>query len=141
METTEALKKASIFADLERDSLDGLVKVAKVREVPKGEVLIKEGDDAVAFYVMLSGEAEAVKGLGGDERVVGKLSPGDFFGEMALFDGFPRATSVRAITDCQVVALVRWDFLPTVRGNIEVALAVLRVMSKRLRECEDLLLP
>ena len=141
MEPGEALKKASIFANLERDSLDGLVKVAKVREVPKGEVLVKEGDDAVAFYVMMSGEAEVVKGLGGEERVVGKLSAGDFFGEMALFDGFPRATSVRAISDCKAVALVRWDFFGVLRSNIEVALAILPVMSKRLRECEDLLLP
>ncbi len=137
----EALKKASIFANLEQDSIDGLVKVAKVREVPKGEFLVKEGDDAVAFYVMMSGEAEVVKGLGGDERVVGKLSAGDFFGEMALFDGCPRAASVRAISDLKAVALVRWDFFGALRSNIEVALAILPVMSKRLRECEDLLLP
>ncbi len=141
MEPREALKKASIFAKLEGDSLDGLSKSAKARKVRKGEVIVKEGDDAVGFYVVMAGEAEVVKGLGGDERVVGKLSPGDFFGEMALFDGFPRAVSVRALSDCEVLLLTRWVFLAAVRSNIEVALAVLPVMSKRLRECEDLLLP
>ena len=112
-----------------------------MREVQEGEVIAKEGEDAVAFYVMMSGEAVAVKGIGADEQVVGKLSPGDFFGEMALFDGFPRAASVRAVTDCEVIVLTRWDFLGVLRSHIEVALAVLPVLSRRLRECEEQLLP
>ena len=52
-----------------------------------------------------------------------------------------RSASVRAVTDCELIALVRWDFLAVLRSNIEVALAMLPVLSRRLRECEDLLLP
>ena len=141
MEPRDALLKAAIFSDLGPDSIDPLARAATVREFRAGEILEKEGENAVALHVMVSGEAEVVKGLGGDERVLGKLSAGDFFGEMALLDGFPRSASVRATTDCEVIALTRWDFLGVLRSDIEVALAMLPVLSRRLRECEDMLLP
>ena len=142
MDAKEALAKSSIFSALERGSLEALARAATVRRFAPGELLVKEGDEAVAFYVVCDGQAEAVKGLGQKgQRVVGTLSQGDFFGEMALLDGFPRATSVRAAGDCECLVLTRWDFLGVVRNNIEVALAILPVLSRRLRNCEDQLLP
>jgi len=142
MDAREALARSPIFSVLERGSLDALARAATVRRFVTGESLVKEGDEAMAFYVVYQGQLEAVKGLGQKgERVVGTLNPGDFFGEMALLDGFPRAASVRAATDCECVVLTRWDFLAEVRSNIQVALAILPVLSRRLRECENQLLP
>ena len=142
MDAKEALARSPIFSVLERGSLDALARAATVRRFAPGELLVKEGAEAVAFYVVCEGQAEAVKGLGQEgERVVGTLNPGDFFGEMALLDGFPRAVSVRAAGECECIVLTRWDFLGEVRSTIEVALAILPVLSRRLRNCEDQLLP
>jgi CRP/FNR family cyclic AMP-dependent transcriptional regulator len=142
MDTREALARSTIFSVLERGFLDALARAATVRRFASGESLVNEGDEAVAFWVVSQGQLEVVKGLGQKrERVVGTLSPGDFFGEMALLDGFPRAASVRAATDCECIVLTRWDFLGEVRSNMQVALAILPVLSRRLRECEDQLLP
>jgi CRP/FNR family cyclic AMP-dependent transcriptional regulator len=142
MDAREALARSAIFSVLQRGFLDALARAATVRRFSSGESLVKEGDEAVAFYVVSQGQLEVVKGLGQKgERVVGTLSPGDFFGEMALLDGFPRAASVRAATDCECLVLTRWDFLAEVRSNIQVALAILPVLSRRLRECENQLLP
>ncbi len=142
MEAREALARAPIFSGLERGSIEALARAATVRRFAPGELLVKEGDEAVAFFVVCGGQAEAVKGLGQEgERMLGTLSVGDFFGEMALLDGFPRATGVRAAGDCECLVLTRWDFLAVVRSNIEVALAILPVLSQRLRQCEDQLLP
>jgi CRP-like cAMP-binding protein len=142
MEAREALAKAPIFSRLKREVLDPVARAATVRRLAPGDLLAKEGDDAVAFYVMCSGQAEVVKRLGQEgERVVGHLREGDFFGEMALLDGFPRSASVRAVSECECLALARWDFLALVRTNPEVALAILPVLSRRLRECENQLLP
>lgn len=142
VEAREALARSPIFSVLQRGSLDALARAATVRRFASGEVLVKEGGEAVAFYVVCQGQLEVVKGLGqGRERVVGTLDAGDFFGEMALLDGFPRAASVRAATDCECLVLTRWDFLGEVRSNMQVALAILPVLSRRLRECENQLLP
>ncbi len=142
MDAKEALARSQIFAVLERGSLEALARAATVRRFAPGEMVLKEGDEAVSFYVVCQGQLDAVKGLGRkEEKVVGTLNPGDFFGEMALLDGFPRATSVRASSDCECLVLTRWDFLGEVRANIKVALAILPVLSRRLRDCENQLLP
>jgi CRP/FNR family cyclic AMP-dependent transcriptional regulator len=142
VEAREALARAPLFSDLKGDVLDTLARSGRVRRFASGELLVKEGEDATTFYVLCDGQAEVVKRLGQEgEQVVGHLSEGDFFGEMALLDGFPRSASVRAVGDCECLLLVRWDFLALARTSPEVALAILPVLSRRLRECEEQLLP
>lgn len=142
MDVREALAKAPIFANLGPEILDFLAGLARVRHFRTGELLVRESEDAVAFFVLSQGYAEVVKGLEQEEeQVVGHLSEGDFFGEMALLDGFPRSASVLAVRDCECLVLERRDFLALVRTSPEVALAILPVLSRRLRDCEDQLLP
>lgn len=142
MDRAEALARVPIFSNLKRDVIEELARSARVRRFAPGQVLVREGEDAVAFFVLHEGQAEVVKRLGtAEERVVGGLSPGDFFGEMALLDGFPRSAAVRAVSPCECLVLARWDFLALVRTDSEVALGILPVLSRRLREREDQLLP
>jgi CRP/FNR family cyclic AMP-dependent transcriptional regulator len=142
VEAREALARAPIFSGLKRSTLKSLGRAAKVRRFAPGELLVEEGDEAVAFFVLCRGQAEVVKGLGQEgERVLGSLTEGDFFGEMALLDGYPRSASVRAVDQCECLVLARWDLLALIRTSPEVALGILPVLSRRLRECEDQLLP
>jgi CRP/FNR family cyclic AMP-dependent transcriptional regulator len=142
VETREALVKAPIFSGLKSGALKSLARAAKVRRFAPGELLVKEGEEAAAFFVLCGGQAEVVKGLERDkEHVLGNLGEGDFFGEMALLDGFPRSASVRTVSECECVVLARWDLLALIKTNPEVALGILPVLSRRLRECEDQLLP
>jgi CRP/FNR family cyclic AMP-dependent transcriptional regulator len=142
MDVREGLTRAPIFSRLGRGVLDSLVHSTKVRRFAPGEVLVREGAHAAAFFVLCRGRAEVVKEIGQEgELVVGHLAEGDFFGEMALLDGFVRSASVRATSDCECFVLARWDFLALVRTSPEVALAILPELSRRLRECEDQLLP
>jgi CRP/FNR family cyclic AMP-dependent transcriptional regulator len=138
VEVRDALAKAPFFSGLKRAELNALARSGKMLRFAPGELLVEEGDEAAAFYVLCSGEADVIKGLGKEEeRVLARLTEGDFFGEMALLDGFPRSASVRAVGECECLVLVRWDFLGLVRANPEVALGILPVLSRRLRECQD----
>ena len=84
MDAREALTKSTIFSALQRGSLDALARAATVRRFAPREVLVTEGDEAVAFWVVCRGQLEVVKGLGQkEERIVGTLNRGAFFGEMA----------------------------------------------------------
>jgi CRP/FNR family cyclic AMP-dependent transcriptional regulator len=142
VEPREALTKAPLFSNLKGEILDTLARSGKIRRYAPGDLLVTEGEDATAFFVLCEGQAEVMKELGEKrETLVGKLSEGDFFGEMALLDGFPRSATVRAVTECECLVLVRWDFLAVVRTTPEVALGILPVLSRRLRACEDQLLP
>ena len=142
MEPGEAITKAPIFQRLSRGSLESVAKTSKVQRFGRGAILVTEGEDAHAFFVIVNGQAEVVKGLGRNDAVVLEtLGELDFFGEMALLDGFPRSASVKALTDCECIVLIRWDFLALIRANPQVALDILPVLSQRLRALENRLLP
>jgi cAMP-dependent protein kinase regulator len=79
-------------------------KIADALETQKfaaGQEIIKEGDPGHSFYLLESGEADAVKG---DAKVL-HYKKGDFFGELALLNDAPRAASVVAASDVKVATL------------------------------------
>ena len=141
----EELAKVWIFSKLERSDLERIGKVVVSRSYPKGEqivgegeqavafyVIVKEGEQAVAFYVIVKGKVEITKG----GEVLNTLAAGDGFGEMALLDGWPRSATIRAVEDTDCLVMTRWDFAAELRTNPTIALAMLPVMSKRIRELE-----
>ena len=137
MSTEDTLAQAPIFSELSRRDLRRLAAGTVRRNFAKGDIIVKEGDDATAFYLMCSGRGEVVKGAEkAKSRVVGTLGPGDFFGDMALLDGYLRSATVRALEDTECLVLYRWDFLAELRTRPSIALQMLPVLSRRLREAE-----
>lgn len=127
------LGKVWIFSKLEQDDLERIGKSVVARSFSAGDEIVKEGEQAVAFYVIVKGKVEVVKG----EEALTTFSAGDSFGEMALLDGFPRVASVRAIEDTDCLVMTRWDFTAELKSNPSIALTMLPVMSKRIRELEE----
>lgn len=108
MDEREALAKAKIFAGLESEALSALADSVQTPRFAAGEILVSEGEDATAFFVLTEGRAEVIRGLGqDDEAVLFQLREGEFSGEMALLDGYPRLASVRATTECECFVLTR----------------------------------
>jgi CRP/FNR family transcriptional regulator len=138
MEREEILEKVPIFSGLNRRHLKGLAKLMVPRTFESGEVIISEGDQGAGFFVITSGKVEIVRGADGDkpERLA-TSGPGDFFGEMALFEGFPRNATVRCLENTECLAMTRWDFRAELMGHAEVAVAVLETLVRRLREVES----
>src|SRR5438093_7653849 len=71
----------------------------------KGNLIIREGDDAGPLYILQKGRARAFAGIDGQERNLAFYREGDFFGELSILNGSPRAASVEAFTDCQLLSL------------------------------------
>lgn len=129
----DKLSKVWIFSKLEREDLERIGKSVVPRSFVRGGEIVKEGEQAVAFYVIVKGKVEIVKG----SEVLNTLGPGESFGEMALLDGFPRSVSVRAVEDTECLVMTRWDFTAELHANPSIVLAMLPVMSKRIRELEE----
>ncbi|MDP2948756.1 MAG: Crp/Fnr family transcriptional regulator, partial [Chloroflexota bacterium] len=69
-------------------------------------------------------------------NVLASLGPGEFFGEMALLEGYLRSASIRAVEDTECLVMSRWDFLAELRGQPSMAVQMLPVLSRRLRQLE-----
>lgn len=135
MATEDTLKGVELFADLPDEDLRRLAKLVVQRQYRSGEIIVRENEAGVAFYVVASGRVEAVKGLGSEhEQVVATFAPQDFFGEMALFDNQVRSTSIRALQDTECLVLTSWDFRAELQaGNCRIAIALLGVLARRIR--------
>ena len=71
----------------------------------KGSLIIREGEPAGPMYVIEKGRARVFAGMNGRERNLAFYREGDFFGELSILNGSPRAASVEAFTDCKLLSL------------------------------------
>jgi ATP-binding cassette subfamily B protein len=121
------LRRSSLFKILPDEIFDKIEPLLQEEHYDFGEIIVKEGDPADAFYVLTSGRARALKiAQNGEEIPLGSLRPGDSFGEAALADGGTRAASVRCSTSVDLLKLDRDDFLqllaevPDLKHHIEM---------------------
>jgi CRP/FNR family cyclic AMP-dependent transcriptional regulator len=134
----DTLAVAPLFSELSRKDLKHLAAAAIVRDYQKGDVIVKEGESAVAFYLIRTGTVDIIRGRSGkSEKTIARLGPGEFFGEMALLDSYPRSASAVAAEAVQCLVLSRWDFIAELRTNPYIAVQMLPVLSRRLREAQQ----
>lgn len=131
----EALAAVPLFSQLPRKDLTRLSRAVVQRGYKKGETIVKEGEQAVAFFIVTKGRVDITTG-GAKKQKIAEIGPGGVFGEMALLDGGPRAATVIAKEDSDCLVLSRWDFVAELRTNPQMAVAMLPIISRRLREVE-----
>lgn len=133
----EALRNVPLFSGLETADLNRLGKILVPRQYGPGELILKEGDEAVGFFILSSGKVRVVKDLGGGkEQTLATLTPGEFFGETALLDGYPRTATVQAVDKTECLAMTRWDFMSELKGSPTMAVEIVRVLARRLRQTD-----
>jgi CRP-like cAMP-binding protein len=102
-----------------------------------GEVIVAEGDVGDCMFVIQSGQVEAVRGTGDDEKRLAVLEGGEFFGEMALFDKEVRSVTVRALGEARVLTIDKRALLKRISENPLLAMNLLETMSRRIRTLND----
>lgn len=101
----------------------------EARSFRASEIICKEGDAGVEFFVVKSGSVAVRRG----NRTLDVLHEGEVFGEMALIDSEPRSATVVAESDCVVVPVGEKQFLFMSSEAPYFALSVMRVQVQRLR--------
>jgi len=110
-----------------------------VVELKSGDFVFREGDLGTEMFIIHEGKIEILNSVGGKETVLAVLEKGDFFGEMSILEDVPRAASARAITDARVLQINGSTFDQMLRDNPEIAVRMMRKLSRRLRETDELL--
>ena len=99
------LYEFSNFGRLPVPALRSLVEKLTPVEVAKGDAIIREGDPPGAMFMLEKGRARAFHSDNGTEHNLAFYRDGDFFGELSILNGSPRAASVEAFSDCRLLAL------------------------------------
>ena len=122
------LTSVPIFAPLPGGSLEHLATRLVPLRVDAGSMIVREGDQGDRFYLLVEGELDVSQaGVS-----IAELTPGGYFGEIALLRDTSRTATVTARTDAVLYALDREDFLAAVTGHPQSAEAAESVMSARL---------
>ncbi|HEX5758913.1 MAG TPA: cyclic nucleotide-binding domain-containing protein [Thermoanaerobaculia bacterium] len=102
-----------------------------------GSYVFREGELGREMFIIQEGQVEITKRAAGEERQLAVLEKGDFFGEMALLEDLPRAGSARALVHVKLVQINGSTFDQMLRDNPEIAVRMMRKLSRRLRETDQ----
>jgi CRP-like cAMP-binding protein len=134
------LKQIPLFGTFQPADHDQLAGLLRRRNLKKGDVLFRKGDEGTALYIIIKGRMKiTVPSKLGDEITLAILSQGDFFGEMALLDSLPRSADATAMEETLLYVLNRSDFLSFLIHNENAVRAILYALSSRLRKTDDFL--
>jgi CRP/FNR family transcriptional regulator, cyclic AMP receptor protein len=127
-----SLSKIPMFGSCSGEQLDRLAELAGAKTVSDADDVVREGDKGGTFFVITSGTARVSRG--GYE--VATLGPGDYFGELSLFDPAPRDATITALGPLSLVALSRVAFMQALDEMPMFRDSLLHGMARRLHELD-----
>ncbi|GMR07518.1 MAG: hypothetical protein BMS9Abin26_0521 [Gammaproteobacteria bacterium] len=132
-----ALRSVVIFSHLNDDAINSLSDEASLLTARKGEVILKEGEQGDAMYIIRSGQVRVyISTMGGRELNLALLYSGDYFGEQAMLTGAPRTASVAALEHVEAVRIGRAEFLKFIQDNDSVRERIDSVARERTEKSE-----
>ena len=130
----KSLQRLSLLKDIPEAVLNQIASQSRLLDLPKGEVLVRQGDISDSLFIIRKGWVKIVaEGTGGEEVVLNQCGPGQVIGEMSLLDQKPRSNTIVAISPASVLEIKYEAVVDALDEYPQLALAFLRDMSDRLR--------
>lgn len=108
------------------------------REFQAGDVLFREGESGEVMFVIQSGAVRIAKQIGGEDKVLATLGPGEFLGEMAILNGKPRTATATVVDTARCLVIEAKTLQSMVARNSEIALRLIKKLAKRLDSADTL---
>ncbi len=107
------------------------------KEFKRGDVLFKEGDVGKEMYVIQAGKVNITKTVRETEKILATLGAGEFFGEMSILNHKPRSAGAVVAEDAKLLVIDPKTFEAMIRGNVEIAVRLIKKLSDRLQEADE----
>ena len=127
-----SLRRIKILADLKDAQLAHLAEYMEMQEVSQWSVLFNQGDDSDSMFLVLAGELRARTVVNGRETILATFGPGEFFGDMALFDHGPRSADVVANVNSTLLKITSIAFDRLTREAPALATPFLQATARTL---------
>ena len=124
------LRNSEIFSAVPDDDLEILARGFERKTFRAGEIAVAEGDRSAEIFLVADGEFEVFEDEGGSRRVLGTMSRGDLFGEMAALTGGNRYASVAASTDSAAYVNAEASFRQALRASKALSDAICRSLGR-----------
>jgi len=132
------LRNVSLFSTLNERDMEVISKIIFINTYAKGEVIFQEGEKGDSLYIVLKGQVKVcLYDEDGREYILAAIGKDGFFGELALIDELPRSANVITLEDSELLIIRRHDFTRLLMENPTITIAILKVLSRRLREADE----
>ena len=128
------LKDVGGFEGLTDEQIGLLTNRAAIRTYPKAAIIVSEGDEGNSLFVIQSGSVKAfLSDENGREVVLSTQGPGEYFGDLALFDDEPRSASIMSLEPCKVMIITKAQLREAIAEDPEIGFSLLHGLAKRVR--------
>lgn len=131
------LREVPIFSRLSPEDLERIAGVAQEQLFPPHSVICREGEPGDSLFIIAAGRVEVVKQTKRGEKVLAVRQVGEFVGEMAILESSMRSATLRAVDEVRVLTIDGDAFKSILMDRPEVAIAVLKSMSSRVRDLNE----
>jgi CRP-like cAMP-binding protein len=116
------------------------VTILERRFVPKGTLVVREGDDGASAFLIQSGKVRVFTGKDGKIIDLAVLETGQIFGEMALVFDEKRTASVEVVEDCNLIVITRQALDEKLKSSEPMVRAIIKMLSMRIIQSNNALL-
>ena len=127
-----SLRRVKILAGMSEEQLERFAQFMEVEKVQQWSIIVKQGEIGDSMYLILEGELRVRMDVAGRETILATLGPGEFFGDIALFDQGPRSADVVANLDSLVLKISARAFGELAKQAPEIATPFLLAIGKTL---------
>ena len=129
------LKQLPLFNHLDNEELESILESFEKHSYKKNEVIIQENSVANCLYIVFTGSVKLFKSsVDGKEHILRIMQQHEIIGEVPMFEGGTYPASCMALTDSELLSISRINFLKLIKANPKIALGMLALQAKRLRE-------
>jgi CRP/FNR family transcriptional regulator, cyclic AMP receptor protein len=127
-----------LLRHLSRDELRRLAATTTLAHHPARTVIFQKGDPGSSMMAVIRGKVKiCTQSIDGKELVLNLINRGGLFGEIALLDGEPRTADAVTLEETDVLVLERARFQPFLSERPDLALRLISVLCKRLRQTSE----
>ena len=128
----ERLASIPLLAVLNKRAREQVLRTAREAHYSVGQTVVREGDPATVLYLIVSGHASVKH----EEQTIGRMGPGEFFGELALIEEHGRTATVVAEGELDCLLISAWEFRASLEEHPQMAIPMLNAIIARLHRSE-----